>query len=66
MFGDRPWGPGNSPKIAVFAYLNRLGSESRNGIDGVSLDLWIYRNIDRKLLISVAPDGFLRRWNIVK
>jgi len=66
MFGDRPWGPGNSPKIAVVAYLNRLGSESRNGIDGVSLDLWIYRNIDRKLLVSVAPDGFLRRWNIVE
>jgi cephalosporin hydroxylase len=61
MFGDRPWGPGNSPKTAVFAYLDRLDSEGRNGIDGAPLYFGIDRGIDRKLLISVAPDGFLRR-----
>jgi len=63
MFGDRPWGPGNSPKTAVFAYLDRLRSEGRTGIDGEPLDFGIDRDIDRKLLISVAPDGYLRRRN---
>lgn len=61
MFGDRPWGPGNSPKTAVFAYLDRLASERHTGIDGAPLDFEIDRDIDHKLLISVAPDGFLRR-----
>ena len=63
MFGDRTWGPGNSPKTAVFAYLDRLRSEGRTGIDGAPLDFGIDRDIDRKLLISVAPDGYLRRRN---
>ena len=63
MFRDRPWGPGNSPKTAVFAYLDRLGSEGRTGIDGAPLDFGTDGDIDRKLLIRAAPDGFLRRRN---
>ena len=46
----RPWGPGNSPKSAVHAFLKTHG-------DAFEID----RRIDRKLLITVAPDGFLRR-----
>lgn len=61
MFGDRPWAPGNSPKTAVHAYLDRLASEDRSGIDGAPLAFAIDREIDHKLLISVAPEGFLRR-----
>ena len=49
MFPDRPWGPGNSPKSAVQEYLK---SHSEFQID---------KEIDHKLLISVAPGGYLRR-----
>lgn len=49
MFTDRPWGPGNSPKTAVWKYL-----ESQNGFQ-------IDESIPHKLLLTVAPDGFLRR-----
>lgn len=61
MFADRPWGPGNSPKTAVVAYLERLAGGSATGIDGAPLAFTVDRDIDRKLLISVAPGGFLRR-----
>jgi cephalosporin hydroxylase len=49
MFNDRPWGPGNSPKTAVWEYLKEDG---RFEID---------RPVSDKLLITVAPDGYLRR-----
>ncbi len=45
---DRPWGPGNSPMTAVHAYLKEC---DRFDIDTA---------IDAKLLISVAPQGYLR------
>jgi cephalosporin hydroxylase len=47
-FQDRPWGPGNSPKTAVREFLRHSG---RFEVD---------RNLDAKLLISVAPEGYLR------
>jgi len=46
---DRPWGKGNNPKTAVCQYLK---THSEFEID---------KYIDNKLLISVAPDGFLKR-----
>ncbi|MBF8176680.1 cephalosporin hydroxylase family protein [Herminiimonas contaminans] len=49
FFPDRPWGPGNNPKTAVWEYLK---SHNEFSID---------KSIDHKLLISVAPDGFLKR-----
>jgi cephalosporin hydroxylase len=49
MFGDRPWGPGNNPKTAVWEYLK---SHPEFEID---------KSIPHKLLITVAPDGFLKR-----
>jgi len=61
MFDNRPWEPGNSPKTAVFSYLASLENEGRTGIDGQPLHFDIDKNIDNKLLISVAPDGFLKR-----
>lgn len=48
-WGDRPWGKGNNPKTAVWQFLKEDG---RFVID---------ESIHNKLLISVAPDGFLRR-----
>jgi cephalosporin hydroxylase len=49
MFPDRPWGPGNNPKTAVQEYL-KTHSEFE-----------INQQIDHKLLISVAPEGYLKR-----
>lgn len=49
MFDDRPWGLGDNPKTAVWEYLK---SHPEFEID---------KSIDNKLMISVAPDGFLKR-----
>lgn len=49
MFPDRSWGPGNNPKTAVREYLK---SHPEFKID---------KDIQHKLLITVAPDGFLKR-----
>jgi cephalosporin hydroxylase len=49
MFPDRPWGPGNSPKTAVQDYLKNHP------------EFEIDNQMDHKLLISVAPDGYLKR-----
>jgi cephalosporin hydroxylase len=46
---DRPWGKGDNPKTAVWEYLK---SHPEFEID---------KDIENKLLITVAPDGFLRR-----
>ncbi|MDR3000511.1 MAG: cephalosporin hydroxylase family protein [Fibromonadaceae bacterium] len=47
-FPDRPWGKGNNPKTAVWEFLKE---NDRFEID---------ERIDAKLLISVAPSGYLR------
>lgn len=49
MFPDRPWGPGDNPKTAVWEYLQ---SHPEFVID---------KEIEEKLLITVAPDGYLKR-----
>jgi cephalosporin hydroxylase len=49
IYSDRPWGPGNNPRTAVTEYLK---SHPEFEID---------RRIDNKLLISVAPGGYLKR-----
>jgi cephalosporin hydroxylase len=61
MFPDRPWGKGNNPKTAVWEYLKRLQGEGRKGLDGKPLNFQIDATIENKLLITVAPDGFLKR-----
>ena len=48
-FPDRPWDVGNNPKTAVHQWLK---SHPEFEID---------KDIDNKILISVAPDGYLRR-----
>jgi cephalosporin hydroxylase len=49
QYNDRPWDVGNNPKTAVFEYLKE------------NSDFEINKSIDNKLLISVAPDGYLKR-----
>jgi cephalosporin hydroxylase len=48
FFQDRPWGKGNNPKTAVRKFLE---TSSRFVID---------KEVENKLLITVAPDGYLR------
>ena len=59
MFPDRPWGKGNNPKTAVWEYLRRLKEDGRLAVDGASLALEVDKAVKNKLLISVAPDGYL-------
>lgn len=61
MFPDRPWGRGDNPKTAVWEYLRRIEEEGRTAADGASLNFEIDKSIQDKLLITVAPDGYLRR-----
>lgn len=49
MFPDRPWGKGNNPKTAVWEYIQEFPEYS------------IDPTIENKLMITVAPDGFLKR-----
>ena len=61
MVLDRPWGKSNNPKTAVHEYLRRLSSEGRKDANGASIQFEIDKKIEQQLLISVAPDGYLRR-----
>lgn len=49
LFSDRPWGKGNNPKTAVWQYLEK------------NTQFEIDKQIHSKLLITVAPDGYLRK-----
>lgn len=49
FFPDRPWGKGNNPKTAVWEYLN------------THTEFEIDANIENKLLITVAHNGYLKR-----
>ncbi len=49
VFPDRPWGPGDNPKTAVREFL-------RNNDDFI-----VDRPFQDKLILTVAPDGYLRR-----
>lgn len=48
FFPDRPWGKGNNPKTAVWEFLK---TTDRFNID---------KEMENKLLITVAPDGYLK------
>jgi cephalosporin hydroxylase len=49
MYPDRPWGPGDNPTTAVREYLK------------THKEFEIDRSIQHKLVITVAPDGYLIR-----
>lgn len=49
MYPDRPWDVGNNPKTAIHEFLSR------------NSDFVVDEDIEAKLLITVAPGGYLRR-----
>lgn len=61
MYPDRPWGKGDNPKTAVWEYMRRLRLDGRVAADGKPLAFEMDKEIEGKLLITVAPDGYLRR-----
>lgn len=61
MYPNRPWGVGNNPKTAVWEYLRLLNESGRKAVDGKPLLLEIDKDIENKILITVAPDGYLKR-----
>jgi len=48
FFPDRPWGKGDNPKTAVHEFLR------------INDRFMVDKDIENRLLISVAPDGYLR------
>jgi len=58
---DRSWGKGNNPKTAVWKYLADLAHTPQKAVDGDSLIFEIDEVIENKILLSVAPDGYLKR-----
>ena len=60
-FPDRPWSPGNNPKTALREYLAILKGEGRKASDGKALMLAVDREMQDKLMLTVAPEGYLRR-----
>jgi cephalosporin hydroxylase len=61
VLSDRPWAKGNSPMTAVASYLSGIAEQRVQGQDGKRLAFQIDTAIDSKLLISVAPRGYLHR-----
>ena len=49
LYKDRSWSVGDNPKTAVFEFLKAN--------DNFEID----KSVDNKLLVSVAPDGYLKR-----
>ena len=49
IFPDRPWGGGDNPKTAVWEYI-----KTRPAFE-------IDKSIQNKLMVTVAPDGYLKR-----
>ena len=49
LYKDRSWSVGDNPKTAVFEFLK------------VNDNFEIDKSVDNKLLVSVAPDGYLKR-----
>ena len=60
-FPDRPWAPGNNPKTAVRAYLQLLAGKGRTAADGQPLHLARDEELETKLMLTVAPEGYLKR-----
>lgn len=54
MFPDRPWGKGNNPKTAVWEFLK------------THPEFVADKEIENKLLMTAAPDGFLKRMPAIR
>jgi cephalosporin hydroxylase len=60
-FPDRPWGVGDNPKTAVREFLSRADAGEVKDSGGNPMRFEIDKSVEHKLLVTVAPDGYLRR-----
>jgi cephalosporin hydroxylase len=60
-FPDRPWGVGDNPKTAVREYLERSDAGLLADVQGTTMRLAVDSSVESKLLVTVAPEGYLRR-----
>lgn len=60
-FPDRPWGVGDNPKTAVWEFLDRVSGGGVPDAAGKPMSFEIDKSVQHKLLVTVAPDGYLRR-----
>lgn len=58
---NRPWGKGNNPMTAVFAYMKELEAGTICGQDGTVLAFDIDKSLETRIGITASPNGFLRR-----
>ena len=61
QYPDRDWGPGDNPKTALREYLRRLSEEGRTDRAGSPVGFVVDRDLETRLLVTVAPEGYLRR-----
>jgi cephalosporin hydroxylase len=61
MYPERPWGPGDNPKTAVWEYMRRLKEEGRTASDGEPLTFAYDHRLENKIALTVSRDGFLKR-----
>ncbi len=60
-FPDRPWGVGDNPKTAVREFLKMADTGSVTDPGGEAVRFVIDKSVEHKLLVTVAPDGYLKR-----
>jgi cephalosporin hydroxylase len=58
---NRPWSPGNNPMTALKRFLSIVQEQNVTAADGRRLYFKSDFRIDSKLLVSVAPCGYLER-----
>jgi cephalosporin hydroxylase len=61
FFSNRPWDQGDNPKTAVREFLKQSEAGAIQDRAGKSMRFSVDTEIDKKLLISVAPEGYLKR-----
>jgi len=58
---NRAWGKGNNPKTAVWKFLDWIKSENLRNKTEAGLNFVIDQELEASLLVTVAPDGYLKR-----
>lgn len=60
-FPNRPWNVGDNPKTAVWEYLKEMKESGKKDMNGEDMTFEIDKMLEDKLLLTVAPDGWLKR-----
>ena len=61
FYSNRPWGPGDNPKTALREYLSILKDTEIKARDGGRLHFENDAELQARLQVTVAPDGYLKR-----